>query len=77
MTACHLKDQVSPYILTVAHSCNDFGVISHVPAKNMKLEWGNRFGGGVICQCTQKRMGRSCVPIAYKVTSWIAGVLLG
>ena len=33
MTACHLKDQVSPYILTFAHSCNDLVVISHVAAK--------------------------------------------
>lgn len=43
-----LKDHVSPYILTVAHSCNDFVVISHVPAKNMKSELGQRFGGGAI-----------------------------
>lgn len=42
MTACRLKDQVSPYTLIVAHRCIDFVVMSHVPAKSMRSEPGER-----------------------------------
>lgn len=66
-----------PYILIVADSCNDF--VGDFSCTSQKYEVrmdlaAEQFAN--IGTCTQ-RMGLSCVPIAYKMTSWIAGAFLG